>query len=82
LFDTSIKTPKTPLHRRLSYLIAACLVIALTFWIIATLANMLLSAVTPEPQTTSIDGTSSPIEEPIEVMIEIDEPQDLSEDNN
>ncbi len=75
MFDTSIKTPKTPLIKRLGYLSAACLLIGCVFWIIGTLSSLLLQALAPQAVPEAIEQYAPPVNQPIEVMIEVGDSQ-------
>lgn len=81
MFDTSIKTPKTPLIRRVGYLAVACLVIGSAFWAIGTLSGRLLQAMTPQQQSEVIEPSPVRANQPIEVMIEVGEEQTPAEAN-
>jgi hypothetical protein len=75
VFDNSIKTPKTPIIKRLGYMAAACLLIGGVFWVIATLASLLLQAMAPQTVSEPIEQYTPPVNQPIEVMIEVGDSQ-------
>ena len=80
MFDTSIKTPKTPITRRIGYLFVACIMIAAVFWLISTIANLILHTITPQGQPEVTEQPYLPLNQAIEVVIEVDEGHGTSED--
>jgi hypothetical protein len=75
VFDNSIKTPKIPIIKRLGYFSAACLLIGFVFWVIGSLASLLLQALAPQAVPEAIEQYAPPLNQPIEVMIEVDDSQ-------
>ena len=80
MFDTSIKTPKTPLVKRMGYLLVACIVIGAGFWVVGTLASMLLGSITPQGQPELTQQPYTPANQAIEVVIEVEESHSAGED--